>query len=69
MYECSSCHARVPDKLGAVDHIIPCGSLINIEQDAGPFILRMLCEGEGLRYLCDHCHHQVTQEQREDSAP
>ena len=60
VYECAQCAVRVPDKQGAVDHIIPCGSLIDINADAGPFILRLLCEGEGLRWLCDPCHQEVT---------
>lgn len=66
VYECARCTDRVPDKLGAVDHVIPCGTLIDIEKDAGPFILRMLCEQPSLRWLCDPCHHTITQEQREN---
>jgi ribosomal protein L44E len=69
VYECALCHNRVPDKLGQVDHIIPCGSLTDIEKDAGPFILRLLCESEGLRFLCDQCHTTITKEQRENTSP
>lgn len=64
VYVCAVCSARVPDKLGAVDHIIPCGSLIDVEKDAGPFILRMLCEKPSLRWVCDPCHTNITNEAR-----
>ncbi len=69
VYECAACTRRVPDKLGAVDHIIPCGSLLDIERDAGPFILRMLAEGKQLQYLCDPCHDIKTREDIENLAP
>lgn len=64
VYECAVCSKRVPDKLGAVDHIVPCGSLLNIATDAGPFIERMLCEPNGLRWVCDECHTTITNEAR-----
>ncbi len=66
VYVCALCADRVPDKHGAVDHIEPCGTLVDIEKDAGPFILRMLCESDKLRFLCDPCHNNITKDQREN---
>ncbi|MDY0087105.1 MAG: HNH endonuclease signature motif containing protein [Coriobacteriia bacterium] len=64
VYQCEQCREWFPKKLVEVDHIVPCGSLTDIEKDAGPFILRMLCEIDGLRLLCEPCHQVITQEQR-----
>lgn len=66
VYGCAQCGGWFPDKLVAVDHIVPCGTLVDIEKDAGPFILKLLCEASGLRVLCHGCHHQVTQEERNE---
>lgn len=57
---CQECQKYFPLKDLEVDHIIPCGSLIDIERDAGPFIMRLLCEMDGLRRLCHPCHVSIT---------
>lgn len=57
---CQMCGTWVPRKHLDVDHIVPCGSLMDIEKDAGPFLLRLLVERPGLRRLCDTCHRDVT---------
>lgn len=62
VYQCEVCENWFPKKLVQVDHKVPCGSLSNIETDAGPFILRLLCEADGLRLLCLECHHLLTKE-------
>lgn len=62
VYGCAGCGGWFPEKLVAVDHIEPCGSLIDVAVDAGPFLLRLLCEMDGLRILCDPCHQSVTQQ-------
>jgi len=64
VYQCQICLGYYPRKMVEVDHIHPCGSLIDIEKDAGPFILRMLCERNGLRILCTPCHLIITKESK-----
>ena len=62
---CAICQAWFPDKFLQVDHNPECGSIGTNEEDfkvmAGPWILRLLAEGEHLRLLCHECHHKVTQ--------
>lgn len=71
VYPCAKCGEWFPQKLKGrklicVDHIIPCGSLQNIKRDAGPFILRLLVERNGLQRLCvDRCHAEKTLRERE----
>ncbi len=66
VYICEKCGARVPEKEGAVDHVIPAGSLTDIERDAGPFITRLLVEDDGsLQWLCNPCHAEKTKEERD----
>lgn len=62
VHQCERCQDWFPKKLVEVDHIVPCGSLVDIEKDAGPFILRLLCEVDGLRLLCEPCHLIITEE-------
>lgn len=64
VHQCSGCKNWFPKKMVEVDHIVPCGSL-RCSEDVGPFVLRLLCESDGLRLLCEDCHQTVTQEQRE----
>ncbi len=59
-HQCAKCGGWFPKKMVEVDHIVPCGTLKDIATDAGPFILRMLCEADGLRLLCNPCHLEVT---------
>lgn len=64
VHQCSRCRAWFPKKEVEVDHIVPCGSL-KCSEDVGPFVLRMLCEREGLRLLCHECHVTITQESKQ----
>jgi len=68
VFQCAICQHYFPEKFIDVDHIVPCGTLVDIEHDAGPFILRMLCEADGLRCLCRECHHVITQKERNEQA-
>lgn len=67
VWECEECKDRVPDSLICVDHIVPCGSLRDIEKDAGPFLLRMLCEEDGFQMLCKKCHKVKTMEEKAEA--
>lgn len=60
VHQCDACQQWFPKKQVAVDHIVPCGSLLDIEKDTGPFILRLLCEVDGLQLLCTNCHQEKT---------
>jgi len=66
VYHCESCGQWFPRKYITADHIIPCGSLKDIEKDAGPFILRLLCEREGIQRLCTECHNFKTSKEKQD---
>lgn len=68
VYHCEGCDQYVPRKEITCDHIVPCGSLKDIETEAGPFILRLLCEKDGLRRLCKPCHQEVTNEQTKEKS-
>lgn len=57
---CEVCGEWWPKSRLEIDHIVPCGSLLNIEQDAGPFIMRMLVEKDGLQRICPPCHQRKT---------
>ena len=60
---CTLCtgHFKVADV--QVDHIVPCGSLLGVD-DIVSFILRLFCGVSGLRVVCKPCHKQVTALQR-----
>lgn len=64
IFPCEICEDRVTSKGGQVDHIVPCGSLLDIEKDAGPFLLRLLVEHEGLMWVCNTCHLVKTAEEK-----
>lgn len=65
VYVCEKCKERVKGSDGAVDHLTPCGSLRDIERDAGTFILRLLVEDDGrLQWLCNTCHDEKTSQER-----
>ncbi len=76
-YQCAMClnwfqwlakkAARKVGKIGlAIDHIIPCGSLL-CKNDVGGFVLRLFCKADGLQVLCDVCHDTIKSKQdRED---
>lgn len=63
VYQCEQCRGWFPRTHIEADHIIPCGSIQDIAKDAGPFILRMLCEEDGIRPLCHECHQKITNPQ------
>jgi 5-methylcytosine-specific restriction endonuclease McrA len=64
VHQCASCKEWFPRKMMTVDHIEPCGSLMDIEKDAGPFILRLLVERDGLQPLDNECHDAKTKQDR-----
>ena len=64
-YKCAVCGESFPAKRVAKDHIVPV-----IDPKTGfttwdEVIKRMFCEKEGYQVLCDICHDQKTQEERE----
>lgn len=63
---CQQCQQWFPNRMLEIDHTPACGSLGSTEAEfavnAGPFILRLLCEGEHLRRLCKPCHLKITHE-------
>lgn len=65
VHQCQLCMGWFPIKFIDVDHIIPCGTLADIATDAGPFILRMLCEEDGVRRLCKSCHKHITKAEKD----
>jgi len=62
-FQCSMCKRWHAQSGVSVDHIVPCGSLNELEDLPG-FVKRLFVEIDGLRVLCHACHAKVTQEQR-----
>lgn len=60
MNTCELCGDAFPKSKLEVDHIVPCGSLLDVERDLGPFARRLFCEIDGLRRACRVCHQRVT---------
>lgn len=60
MNTCELCGGSFPKSKLEVDHIIPCGSLLDVARDLGPFALRLFCQMDGLRRACRVCHQRVT---------
>lgn len=56
MNTCEGCGGSFPKSKLEIDHIVPCGSLLDVERDLGPFALRLLCQMDGLQRLCNKCH-------------
>ena len=65
-YQCEGCSEWFPRDQMHADHIVPCGSIIDIAKDAGPFIDRMLAPVEGFTRLCKSCHQEKTNQERKD---
>jgi hypothetical protein len=64
---CEMCKKEVHEKLVEVDHINPMVSSTESNTwDAK--IERLLCPSSQLRILCEQCHKQVTQQQREEKS-
>lgn len=61
-YQCNNCKNWFPDKLVAVDHIVPAGSLKDYSDLPG-FVQRLFCEIDGLQVLCSDCHDTKTREE------
>lgn len=59
-YKCNVCHKWFPDKKINVDHIIGAGSL-NCSDDLPGFVDRLFCELDNLQVLCETCHNNKTQ--------
>ena len=59
-YLCNSCKTWFPDKQINVDHIVGAGSL-NCSNDLPGFVDRLFCELNNLQVLCETCHNNKTQ--------
>ena len=59
-YQCNSCKQWFPEKKINVDHIIGAGSL-NCGADLPGFVERLFCEQDNLQVLCEVCHNEKTQ--------
>ena len=59
-YQCNSCKKWFPEKKINVDHIIGAGSL-NCGADLPGFVERLFCEQDNLQVLCEVCHNEKTQ--------
>lgn len=60
-YQCSMCKEWYLQRLVAVDHIIPAGSLKGPEDLPG-FVTRLFCEEQHLQILCHECHKGKTKD-------
>lgn len=53
--QCAICDGWYKLKDLAQDHILPCGSLLNVEPaHVGQFVLNMFCSRGNLRWVCDY---------------
>jgi 5-methylcytosine-specific restriction endonuclease McrA len=59
-YQCNTCKQWFPDKKINVDHIVGAGSL-NCAADLPGFVERLFCEQDNLQVLCEVCHNEKTQ--------
>jgi len=59
-YQCNSCKQWFPEKKINVDHIVGAGSL-NCGADLPGFVERLFCEQDNLQVLCEVCHNEKTQ--------
>ena len=63
-YTCAICRNVFPQKEVSVDHIIPVGTLQKFD-DLPDFTRKLFCEIDGLRVLCNPCHTEVTNQQKQ----
>ena len=63
-YQCNSCKQWFPEKKINVDHIIGAGSL-NCGADLPGFVERFFCEQDNLQVLCEVCHNEKTQSEKQ----
>jgi 5-methylcytosine-specific restriction endonuclease McrA len=70
IYKCAICGGSFKKDDVAIDHIDPVVPLNGFENgkswDYHEYILRLFCEIEGFRVLCDPCHDKVTENQKEE---
>jgi hypothetical protein len=66
-YECEVCKVCKIRKDVQINHIVPCGTLINYN-DVPAFLERLFCEDvSGYNVLCKECHLIETKEQKNDN--
>jgi len=63
-YQCSICSGWFPHKEIEVDHIVPAGTLLSLNDIAG-FVERLFCEKENLAVLCYKCHEDKHRKEKE----
>ena len=66
-YQCAVCSGWFADKEVAVDHIVPCGSLKSYD-DLPRFVSTLYCEANNLQVICNTCHQQKSNREREERA-
>lgn len=64
-YRCAKCGDWYPQKMVAVDHIKPAGSLKSAA-DLPLFVENLFCEMDNLQVLCDTCHQLKSDKEREE---
>ena len=57
VYQCAMCNQWYKATEVHVDHIIPCGSL-KAPEEIHRFVMRLFCEPDRLRVLCEECHKE-----------
>ena len=62
-YQCNLCKEWYAEKHINVDHIVGAGAL-NCYNDLPGFVERLFCEADNLQVLCESCHNQKTQQEK-----
>lgn len=65
-YQCNICKNWFKETEINVDHIIPAGAL-NSYADLAGFVERLFCEVDKLQCVCEKCHNNKTQNERNGS--
>ena len=65
-YQCDSCKELVPGTNMDIDHITPIGSFKCISE-IHAFVSKVYCAYDNLQVLCDNCHREKTNMDRDYS--